>query len=269
MIRLIATDLDGTLLNAASDITPRTLRALKAAMEAGVFVALSSGRMTEATLPFARQIGVNAPMILFNGALIYDHRTRQTLFSNAIPMALARQVAARIEEMGIYLQTYPGEGYFCNERTPLTKMYEDSIRVPCESVHQPLSGWIRGDQVKMLAIAPREIIDPAQEQLRREFPEGVRFMKSRDTFMEIVAQGIDKGAALTALAEALGLSLSEVLAFGDGQNDASMLRTAGTGLAMGNSDPECLAAADRVIGRNTEDGVAKEIEEGLQRGLFG
>ena len=73
MIRLIATDLDDTLLDANSDVTPRTLGALRRAMDAGAMISLSSGRMTEAMVPFAERLGVNAPMILYNGAMIYDH----------------------------------------------------------------------------------------------------------------------------------------------------------------------------------------------------
>ena len=93
MIRLIATDMDDTLLDASSSLTPRTLSALQQAISAGVMVSLSSGRMPESMLPFAEKIGVNAPMILFHGALIYDHRTDEVLYSNPIPAATALEVA--------------------------------------------------------------------------------------------------------------------------------------------------------------------------------
>ena len=81
MIRLIATDLDDTLLDATAALTERTRRALDAAMALGCGITLSSGRMMEAMLPFAERIGVNAPMLLYNGAMIYDHRTDETLFA--------------------------------------------------------------------------------------------------------------------------------------------------------------------------------------------
>ena len=261
MIRLVATDLDGTLLNAASDLTPRTRRALIAAMKRGVLISLSSGRMTEAMLPFAEEIGVNAPMILFYGAMIYDHRTGETLYKNALPAALSKRIALRLEELGVYYQVYPGEGYYCGERINYTKMYESSIRVPCQAVHATLSEWMVGDMVKMLAIGKPERIDEVQSILRAEFPTGAHFMKSRDNFLEIVAEGIDKGVALRALASRLGLPMDEVMAFGDGQNDASMLRAAGTGVAMGNAVKECLDAAQIVAMKNTEDGVARVLEE--------
>ena len=96
MIRLIATDLDDTLLDADSRLTDRTVRALRRAMDAGAMVTLSSGRMTEAMVPFAEAIGVNAPMILYNGALIQDHRDGRTYFSHAIPLETARAVSSGI-----------------------------------------------------------------------------------------------------------------------------------------------------------------------------
>ncbi|MBQ8971824.1 MAG: HAD family phosphatase [Clostridia bacterium] len=269
MIRLIATDLDGTLLNAASALTPRTLRALRAVMARGVYVSLSSGRMMEAMLSFASEIGVNAPMILYNGAMIYDTRSRRTLFSNIIPHSLAVEVCRAMEEMGLYYQAYPGEGYYCRERTKYTRLYEESIRVPCQPVAVPISQWLQTGAIKLLAIDSAERIDEARALLSARFPSGVRFMKSRDTFLEVVAEGIDKAAALRALAAQLNVPISEVLAFGDGQNDAGMLRAAGIGVAMENADALCKQAADRFAEPNTRDGVARFIEEGLETGLFG
>lgn len=266
MIRLIATDLDDTLLNAQSDLTPRTLAALGRAMDAGVRITLSSGRMTEAMLPFAERIGVNAPMILFNGALICDPREGRTIFSNPIPLKTARRVAKMVEDMGVYLQAYPGEGYFCSRRTEHTLGYEKSIRVPCAELGMPVSEWMTGDMIKMLAIDTPERIDEVQRALRAAFPAGVSFMKSKAHYLEIVAEGIDKGRALDALRTRLGLERDEVMAFGDGQNDAAMLAAAGWGVAVENAVPECKAAAKLIAPPNTEDGVAQVIEKCLEDG---
>ena len=104
MIRLIATDLDDTLLDAGSALTPRSKAALQAAMAAGCGVAIVSGRMLEATLPFANEIGVNAPMVLYNGAMLYDPRSRETLFARRIPFDTALSMVRMIEGMGLYVQ---------------------------------------------------------------------------------------------------------------------------------------------------------------------
>ena len=268
MIRLIATDMDDTLLDASSSLTPRTLSALQQAISAGAMLSLSSGRMPESMLPFAEGIGVNAPMILFNGALIYDHRTDEILYSNPIPAETALAVAKMIESMGIYLQIYPGKGYYCHRRCEHTDRYEASIRVPCTELGVPVSQWMTGGMIKMLAIATPEVIDSLQAKLRAAFPIGVNFMKSKAHYLEIVAEGVDKGSAIKVLAEKLNLSTDEIMAFGDGQNDATMLAAAGLGVAMENAVPECKAAAKRIAPRSTEDGVAQVIEEYLHEGKF-
>lgn len=268
MIRLIATDMDDTLLDASSSLTSRTLAALRQAISAGVMVSLSSGRMTESMLPFAEKIGVNAPMILFNGALIYDHRSDEVLFSNPIPASVALEVARMIESEGVYLQIYPGKGYYCNRRCEHTDRYEASICVPCTELGMPVSEWMQGDMIKMLAIATPEIIDRLQAKLRAAFPSGVNFMKSKAHYLEIVGEGIDKGNAIRVLAEKLNLSTDEIMAFGDGQNDATMIAAAGCGVAMENAVPECKAVAKLIAPRSTEDGVAQVIERFLAEGKF-
>ena len=268
MIRLIATDMDDTLLDRSSSLTARTHEALRKAMDAGVMISLSSGRMPESMLPFASEIGVNAPMILFNGALIYDHRTDETLFSNPIPADTAKKVAQMIEAEGIYLQVYPGKGYYCNHRCGHTDKYEASIRVPCTELGVPVSQWMHEDMVKMLAIASPEEIDALQQKLRAAFPAGVNFMKSKAHYLEIVAEGIDKGRAIRVLAEKLGLETDEIMAFGDGQNDKTMIAAAGLGVAMENAVAQCKAEAKLIAPPSWEDGVAQVIERFLNEGKF-
>ena len=132
----------------------------------------------------------------------------------------------------------------------------------------PVSEWMQGGMVKMLAIATPEVIDRLQAKLREAFPAGVNFMKSKAHYLEIVAEGVDKGSAINVLAEKLGIPTDEIMAFGDGQNDAAMLEAAGLGVAMENAVAECKAVAKLIAPRNTEDGVAQVIERFLAEGKF-
>ena len=112
MIRLIATDLDDTLLDPGGDISPRVQSALSAAMALGCGIVLASGRMLEAMEPLARRVGVNAPMLLYNGALAYDMSKDEILFADQIPYETAQAIADLVEGAGYYLQCYPGKGYY-------------------------------------------------------------------------------------------------------------------------------------------------------------
>ena len=272
MIRLIASDLDDTLLNEKSDINPRVLAALKAAMAAGCGVTLCSGRMLEAMLPLAERIGVNAPMLLYNGAMAYDTTTGATLFAQRLPFDTALGIVELSERMGCYIQAYPGMGYYCRKVTEYTRRYANSIRVEPTPVGRPLSEWMRenpSDMQKLLLIDNRAGADQALAAPKKAFPRGAGFLKSKPQYIEIAPEGVDKGRALMKLAGMLGLKPEEVMAFGDGQNDVSMIRAAGTGVCMANGCPEARQAADRIAPPNTEDGVAGVIEEYLEKGMIG
>ena len=273
MIRLIATDLDDTLLNGMNELSPRTKAALDAAMALGCGVTLSSGRMVEAMLPFAQKIGVNAPMLLYNGALLWNHATDETLYANRVPFEIALGVLRVIEAAGSYVQVYPGRGYYCTEILPRTEAYARQIGVAPTATHMPMSKWLEahpGDVQKLLVIDDGpERADALQAKLRAAFPHGASFMKSKPHYIEIMPEGVDKGASMKRLAELLGVKPEEVMAFGDGQNDVPMLRFAGYGYAMANGCAEARACTSNIAPPNTEDGVAQVIERYLARGELG
>ena len=272
MIRLIATDLDDTLLDASAALTPRTRHALEAAMALGCGITLSSGRMMEAMLPFAREIGVNAPILLYNGAMIYDHNTDETLFAPRIPFKTALGIVKLAEEMGYYIQLYPGKGYYCPEVRDCTRAYARQINVPATPVGMPMARWLAenpSDMQKMLIIDTPEGADRAQAALREAFPRGACYLKSKPHYLEIAPEGVDKGRSLATLAGHLGLSPDEVMAFGDGQNDVPMLEYAGAGYAMANACPQALACTSLVAPPNTEDGVAQVIEQYIAANRIG
>ena len=226
MIRLIASDLDDTLLNEKSDINPRVMDALRAAMAAGCGIVLCSGRMLEAMEPLANRIGVNAPMLLYNGALAYDHRTDETIFADRIPYETALGIAELCEGMGYYIQAYPGKNYYCNKVTEYTRRYAANIHVDAVPVDMPVSEWMKRNpsgMQKLLLIDTPEGATRAQEALRKAFPCGASFLKSKPYFLEIAPEGVDKGKSLLRLAAHLGLERDEVMAFGDGQNDVAMI----------------------------------------------
>ena len=178
MIRLIATDMDDTLLNAKSDINPRVMNALRAAMAAGCGVVLSSGRMLEAMVPLAERIGVNAPMLLFNGAMAWDHRTGETIFADRIPFETALGIARLCEKMGYYVQAYPGRNYYCNKVTEYTRRYAAAVHVEPVAVGMPLSEWMEAhpsDMQKLLLIDTPEGATAPRRRFGRRFPTARAF----------------------------------------------------------------------------------------------
>lgn len=272
MIRLIAADLDDTLLDAASSLTARTRRALEAVKALGCGVTICSGRMLEATLPIARDIGTNAPVLLFNGAMIYDPDADLTLYAPRIPYETALGIVRLAEQLNYYIQLYPGKGYFCSEIRDCTRAYARQIHVDATPTHMPMSRWLEenpADMQKLLIIDTPEGADRAQAALSEAFPHGACYMKSKPHYLEISPEGVNKGASLAFLAKRLGLAPDEVMAFGDGQNDVPMIRYAGAGYAMANACAQALACTSLIAPPNTEDGVAQVIERYLAEGKIG
>ncbi len=259
--------MDDTLLNAEGVLSPRTQRALRRAMDAGVYVVLASGRMLESTTPFAHQLAVNAPLVIYNGAMVYDLKAARIVEKRTVPMEAARGICEMAESLGIYVQAYPGEGYFAAERTKYTGEYEKSVKVDCEITGMPLSKWITTSQVKLLAIGQREDTLANIDRFRAAFPQ-VSFMMSRPNYIEIVSKGVDKKDALEKTIADLGIAPAEVLAFGDGQNDVSMLNFSGLGYCVENASENVKAQCAHFCPANTQDGCAIVIERMLGDGTL-
>ena len=265
MVRLIAADMDDTLLDSRGLLPEACVSSLKRAMDKGVRVVLASGRMLPAMTKYEEEIGVNAPMILFNGALTCENFTHRPIHEKKVPRGMARAIAKETEKRGIYLQAYTVDRFVCREVTDRTRAYEASVGVKGTPVHEELSGYIDFDPYKLLAIAdPRDILS-LQEALSGMFADTMNFMLSKPHYLEMVPKGTDKGEALAALAAHLGIAREDTAAFGDGQNDISMLKWAGRGYAMAGSRA---ASAPGVLAAPSSDeaGVAKVVDRLLAEG---
>ena len=268
MIRMIATDLDGTLLGAKSVLPEENVRALQRAMEAGVKVVLASGRMVEATTPIGAAIGVNAPMVLFNGAMVYDPASGEILHGSCIPRDTAVEVLREIEARGCYVQVFPGRRYFFERHTEHTVFYQNKISVVGTAVGEKLSQWLKTDVYKLLCIGTQEETDAIARELSQRFPT-VSFVKSSATFLEIVAKGVDKADGLRALSALTGITPEEILAFGDEQNDLPMLEYVGKGYTMENAPEAVRRQAKLIAPANTQCGLAAIVNLYLNEGRMG
>lgn len=265
---MIVTDLDGTLLAGKSNLPEENIRALRRAMDAGVRVVIASGRMVEATLPIAEKIGVNAPMIVFNGAQICDPKSREALFGRRIPAETARKILAALEEADIHTHAFPSHGYFMEKRDAWSEYYEDKIGVVGTAVEEKLSLWLKEDVYKLLSLAEADVLNRAQRVLSERFPE-VTFVKSGENHLEIVPRGIDKATGLRFLSPYLGVTPDEMLSFGDEMNDLPLLEFAGTGYAMDNCVPGVRRRVRHIAPKNTDCGVARIVNMYLDEGRMG
>jgi Cof subfamily protein (haloacid dehalogenase superfamily) len=262
-VKLIATDLDGTLLRNDGTVSRRTLDALRTAVEAGAEVVFVTARPPRFVDALTAATGLVGTAVCSNGAIVYDIGRREVISSRPLGVAAARQVAAALRE------ELPSVGF--GVETGQHVRYEPSyaLRMPEDAAAEVpvalLDDLWTVPFVKLLAhsrhhsadsmVAVAEAVAGGRAQFTHSGGHGL---------LEVSALGVGKASTLAALCAGRGIEARDVVAFGDMPNDLTILRWAGIGYAVGNAHEAVLAAADRRTLTNTEDGVAAVLEE-----LFG
>lgn len=269
-IRLIAFDLDQTVLNAAKEVTPRNKAALERAAAEGILIVPATGRLFQAIPAVIREMPFLRYAITINGAAVFDTLSGTNLYSAEIPREQAVEIMSYLDQFPVIYDCYKDNGGYMTQSMwdqaeiyAPNAYYVQSIRTRRKPVPE-LKEFLRhetGSVQKIQLFAT----DPAlRTALLKELPlhfTDLAVSSSVSRNVEINHKNANKGAALAGLASRLGLSRSQVMAFGDGLNDISMIREAGIGVAMENAVEEVKAAADLVTGNCEESGVAQMIEQ--------
>lgn len=270
-IRLIAVDMDGTLLNHEGKLTERTMKAAQAAMEKGAKFVLSSGRMPGALKAFAKEIGVNAPCVCFNGGAAVDVFTDEVFYQTPVPIELARDIAKTAEDMGLYIHAFINGGYIAPEYNEKTAAYEKLTTVKATVVNGKVSENLTEAPMKVLILDTPEGVEKVLPVLQEKFKGRASIMRSQKHLIECVDKNTSKAGALEHLIHVLGIRKEETIAFGDGQNDLEMLKWAHESYVMDNASDAVKTACSRFIiaPSNKEDGVAQVIEQLIKEGRIG
>lgn len=270
--RLLALDLDGTLMGPDLVISDEVRSTIAQARELGIIVTVATGRVFNAALPFIEHVGITDPIICHQGALIRHPVTREIYTHTVVPASLAVEAIEMLQRAGIFVIAYVDEWTCVAGRGPELELYlqfhpggEADVRIVSDLVDH-----VRDDPpTKLLFIADPPVLELELAALAAHFTGRLSIVRSYPHFGEITAPGITKGAALASLAERLDIDRSAVIAIGDEENDMSMLAWAGLGLAMGNAPRTVQDIADAVIPAVTEHGVARAIETYLLDGNIG
>lgn len=257
MVTLVATDLDGTIVQNGTTMSPRTIRALQRVVEAGVRVVFVTGRPPRWLDGIADAAQHRGVAICANGALVYDLHaqavTDQYLLDAATAQEAARRVLTMLPSAGFAVERADG---FAHDPTYRPRWSSDeTVVVPTEELlAQPLAKLLVRDETSMSDLMLASV-QPALQGL-----VDVTHSNANDCLVEISAQGVSKAATLANLCGAWGIAPSDVVAFGDMPNDIDMLRWAGRGVAVANAHPDVLAVADEVTAGVEHDGVAMVLE---------
>lgn len=259
MIRLIATDLDNTLLDSTGRIPESTAALLHQAAEKGVRTAVATGRCFPSALAAARTIGARTPVICYNGSLIKWGDTGEVISRTAIPPETIRQVAAFCRENDLYLQCYDRDDVIlCERDCPGLRVDPDLAVVGFREIGDYRTFAALPETPKMLIVEQPDRVASRLAQLAEHFPR-LSFCQSQPWLIEVMPGSADKGLALERLAGIEGIPREAVMALGDNTNDLPMLRWAGLGVAVGNSVPAAKAEADYVCQRERSLGVEEAL----------
>ncbi len=259
MIRCIAIDLDDTLLRSDLTISSEDKRAIDRAIQKGVKVLLASGRMVQSIRPYVFELGLDLPVIAYNGAIIQEVISGKILYHRPVPVEEARMMVPIFRQTGIHLNVYINDELYMDELTYWGQKYVANAGVTPRAIGD-VNRFINEPCHKLLAAGEVEQIDRIQARLIKEFEGRLQFIKSKPNYLEILAPEVSKGRALQKLATNWGLDRNEVMAIGDAPNDISMLTWAGVGVAIGNAASIIKEKAVLVVDDHDHNGVAEALE---------
>lgn len=260
-IRLIASDVDGTLLNSQGLISDENLAAIRAAQENGILFAIASGRFPENVYVRMQKYGLSCPIIGTNGCRITDEKL-QPIFSSAMAKAAAKEVMDVLFQDGVDFFMFTTHSV-CTSDENLPHHSEisnpDAIKALGFTYGHGKSEMMAGldEPVHKFYICEGRPGTPLWQRL--ELIPGVALTQSGDNNIEVVPEGVDKASGIAMLAQHYGIPLSQVMTLGDHENDIPMLRAAGYGIAMGNATDNAKKAARFITDTNDRHGLAKAI----------
>lgn len=274
-IKLLVLDVDGTLLNSNREMSERTIKILKKVQQNGVRIALATGRPTYGVLPYAKAIDLDfndGYIISYNGAKVLEASTGKIIFERAIDPQMVPYIEKQAERSGCDLAYYDGDEVVAtNADNPhivdeaqmnnMSLRHTDNLLDEMEKLSEDKQNW---PTEIILVNDDEEVLLGLEEHLQRHLNGVVDTIHSNPYYLEVVGYQVGKSYAMSALVQKLGISMKEVMAFGDGHADVNMLQMAGTGIAMGNAPEEVKRCADYTTLSNDEDGAALAIEKAFE-----
>jgi len=246
-------------------LRPRTEAALRAARASGIRVIFVTGRMFVSIRPYLLQVGIDDPVVCYQGAVVAEPVSGRFLRHEPIPVELAREAIRAIEAEGFHVNCYVDDELYVAQVTPEARMYADFQDLELHEAGD-LAAWLEKPPTKVVAVGEPEALDGLEERMKARFDGRLYISKSLPFFLEFASPQVTKASGLAFVAEHLGFSREGTVAFGDGENDVELLEWAGYGIAVANAHERVLAVADFVCPPVQEEGVAQVIEAFLESG---
>jgi hypothetical protein len=215
--------------------------------------------MFRSVRPYLEEAGIAEPVVCYQGAVVAEPESGRFLRHEPIPLGLAREVIAAVQEEGVHLNCYVDDQLYVARLTPEASAYASFQHLHVHEVGDLLE-WLEEPPTKLVAVGEPRRLDGLEEAMKARFDTRAYISKSLPFFLEFASPEVTKASGLTFVAEHLGLSRERTVAFGDGENDVELLQWAGYGVAVANAHQRALAVADYVCPPVDEEGVAATLE---------
>jgi hypothetical protein len=258
--RLVAFDVDGTLLDDRQRLHEPVIEAIAAMRARGVQGCLVTGRMYRSVLRYARQLKFDAPIVCYQGAAVVDPASDEVLMDTPLPNREALELVAYAKRERLHVQLYKNDRFYSQEYDEYTKLYAKIAGVEPVIVGSLEREFETSDATKAVIVAQAGVAERHVPAIAAMFADRAYVTRSLPEFIEVMNPHVDKGRALAIVAARLSLDMCDVMAIGDSWNDAPLLRAAGFAVAMGSAPPELRDAADAVVADVANDGVAEAID---------
>lgn len=268
-VKLIALDLDDTLLNKSGEISDENVQALRKCAERGIYIVLCSGRLEAGIVPFVRRLeiaGMEAGrfVIAINGCSVFDMHERKQILCNKVQGDVLLKADELAQKAGLHSQIYSTDTIYYGTLTPWIQMDIDLCKVKGSKVEDYPSMLKKGSPKMLVPCNPEtpEQVKELVEVMKGEFGDKAVVFTSKPYFLELLPPNCGKGEAVKWLCERLGFGVEKSMAFGDGLNDESMIVKCGYGVAMKNANEHIKTVADFITDfDNNESGVARFLEK--------
>ncbi|KPJ22637.1 sugar-phosphatase [Streptococcus phocae] len=263
-IKLVAIDIDGTLITDDRRITDDVFQAIQQAKAQGVHVVIATGRPIAGVTPLLEELKLNQEgdfVITFNGGLVQDAATGQEIVKELMTYDDYLETEFLSRKLGVHMHAITKEGIFTANRDIGKYTVHESTLVNMPIFYRTPEEMADKEIVKMMMIDEPELLDQAISAIPQSFHDKYTIVKSTPFYLEFLPKTVSKGQAIKHLAQKLGLDLSQTMAIGDAENDRAMLEVVGSPVVMANGVPTLKKIAKHITKSNNESGVAHAIRE--------
>ena len=256
-IKLVVTDIDGTLMEMNGSLHQKTIDVVKKMSKQGVKVVIATGRMYNAARPVVEELGLDTPIICYQGAMIRDEK--DIYFERNVAKNTVLNIIDDLRNYNAHINLYLRDRLIVEQDDKYIKAYAGDRFLKYEVVSDLKD--VAEDATKMLAIdEDADLVTKIRDEMKIKYPF-LNIVKSTDYYCEFVNNEADKGFAINHLAEVWNLKKDEILAIGDQDNDIEMIKAAGIGIAMGNCSPNLRKAANDVVSSVLDFGFVEAMEK--------